>query len=123
SYESKYKMNSYDDLINLIIEEKILGSYTNKKEKNGRNFKFELALNLIEEFKVVQEYIKFKYKMIFIDEYQDCDQSMNNLFIYLKDNLNIRLFIEEDIKQSINQCRGVYPIYLEDYAENEGFSD
>src|SRR5699024_1994801 len=122
SYESKYKMNSYDDLINLIIEEKILGSYTNKKEKNGRNFKFELALNLIEEFKVVQEYIKFKYKMIFIDEYQDCDQSMNNLFIYLKDNLNIRLFIVGDIKQSIYQWRGASPRYLEELTENESIS-
>lgn len=122
SYEGKYKLKSYKDLINLLLEENILGSYNNSIQRDGKNFKFELALNLIKEFKVVQEYIKFKYRMIFIDEYQDCDQSMNELFMYFKNNLNIRLFIVGDIKQSIYQWRGASPRYLEELKENEDFT-
>lgn len=122
SYEDNHKLDSYIALVNLLLEENILGNYTNNMQQQGKNFKFEFALNLLAEFKVIQEYIQFKYKMIFIDEYQDCDESMNNLFKYFKDYLGIRLFIVGDIKQSIYQWRGASPRYLEELKENREFN-
>src|SRR5699024_7348653 len=60
------------------------------------------------------EYLKYKFYTLYIDEFQDCDQSMNDLFMYLKDELGIRLFIVGDDKQSIYQWRGASPRYIND---------
>jgi superfamily I DNA/RNA helicase len=54
--------------------------------------RFELALNILKNSLVSRQYIISKYKRIFIDEYQDFDKDMNELFMYIKD-LNIKLFI------------------------------
>lgn len=44
--------------------------------------------------------------MIFIDEYQDSDLKMNDLFMFLKSSLGIDIFIVGDTKQAIYLWRG-----------------
>lgn len=65
-----------------------------------------MALELLKKSVRVQEYLKYKYKKIFIDEYQDSDQGMHELFCYFAKELGIKLFIVGDDKQSIYGWRG-----------------
>ena len=50
--------------------------------------------------------MKAKYYRIYIDEYQDSDRDMHNLFMYICKKLEIPLFIVGDLKQSIYGWRG-----------------
>src|SRR5699024_7124066 len=65
-----------------------------------------LAYDILKKNIVAREYIQAKYKMIFLDEYQDTDLDMHTLFMFLKDQLNITLFIVGDAKQAIYLWRG-----------------
>lgn len=82
-----------------------LCSYSDNKE----NFIFDLANEIVRKSRACQLYLKSKYFKIYIDEYQDCDKSMHNFFMYLCDNLKIETFIVGDEKQSIYMWRGAYP--------------
>lgn len=117
-YNSK-KFCNYNDGLELLKNEKILGSYEDKK----KNFKFELALNILRKSKVARQYIKAKYSRIYIDEYQDSDVDMHELFMYIKE-LGIKLFIVGDINQSIYSWRGAEPQLFKDIYndKNNGFN-
>lgn|SRR5699024_1686843 len=97
-----YKFRSFDNGLQAISEHSKLGVYKDIK----RNFKFELAYDILKKNIVAREYIQAKYKMIFLDEYQDTDLDMHTLFMFLKDQLNITLFIVGDAKQAIYLWRG-----------------
>ncbi|NYS49845.1 UvrD-helicase domain-containing protein [Streptococcus danieliae] len=71
-----------------------------------KNFKFELAFFILENSQACREYLASKYKMIFIDEYQDSDLKMNDLFMFLNSSLGIDIFIVGDTKQAIYLWRG-----------------
>ncbi|EDS78880.1 UvrD-helicase domain-containing protein [Clostridium perfringens] len=103
------KFNFYNEGLKVLKDKNILASY----EDNKKNFKFELALNILELSKVARQYIKAKYSRIFIDEYQDCDKDMHNLFMYIKE-LGVKLFIVGDTKQSIYSWRGANPKLFEE---------
>lgn len=99
------KVNTYQDAINMIKSDGILCSYRD----NNKNFIFDLAREIVEKSVVCQLYLKAKYFKIYIDEYQDCDRSMHNFFMFLCDNLEIETFVVGDEKQSIYIWRGAYP--------------
>lgn len=102
SYDKSTKFNSFEKGVETLKVNNILGTYWNIK----RNFKFELAKKIMEYSQAAREYFKAKYVMLFLDEYQDSDTDMHNLFMYIKNVLNIDLFIVGDIKQAIYLWRG-----------------
>lgn len=107
-YPNNYKvdfLNKFkfrDAGMDLLKNKGIMGIYND----NTKNFKFEYALNILEHSNACQDYLKSKYRMFFIDEYQDCDKDMHSFFMYICNNLEIPFFIIGDEKQSIYQWRG-----------------
>lgn len=110
----KKTLDSYEDGLKVLREKRVIECYKDKK----KNFKFHLALNILKKSKVARQFIKAKYYRIFIDEYQDCDKDMHNLFMYIKD-LGVKLFIVGDIKQSIYTWRGANPELFEEIYNGE----
>ncbi|MBF2782716.1 ATP-dependent helicase [Staphylococcus saprophyticus] len=117
SYTNNNKFTSYSDGIQQIIDKNIVGTY----KESSKNFKCELSLKILKEVIYSREYLKFKYKKIFIDEYQDCDFTMHSLFQYLNTQLAIKMFIVGDPKQAIYQFRGANPRYLEDLIKKDDY--
>lgn len=107
-YSDDYKFNSFEKGLFMLKNYHKLGTYKNDK----KNFKFELALNILKRSKVARQYIKAKYRRLFIDEYQDCDKDMHSLFIYIKNELKVKLFLVGDPKQSIYEWRGANSEYF-----------
>lgn len=121
SYQRHHKFHTFQEGMNQIIHQQIFSTYSDNVQKTGKNFKCEVALKILREIPFAKEYLKYKYQRIFIDEYQDCDSSMNNFFLYLSDSLGIKLFIVGDIKQSLYQWRGASPKYLGDLTKDSNF--
>ena len=118
SYQKADEFSRYDLGIDKLKKDKIFGKYNFATQKQGLNFKCQVALEILENNEAAREYIIFKYKKIYLDEYQDCDSSMNQLFMFLKDILGITLVIVGDDKQSIYQWRGASPDYINQLFEN-----
>lgn len=72
------------------------------------------AYYLVKNFTLVREELKDKFKLIFIDEYQDTNDLQNN-FIDLISNDNV--FAVGDIKQSIYLFRNANPQHFSDLYE------
>ncbi|MFB4165467.1 UvrD-helicase domain-containing protein [Alteribacillus sp. JSM 102045] len=116
-YDGVYKFSSFEEGLNQLKSMNVLGTYRD----NHLNFNFRLALIIIKNSIACQEYIKSKYAMIFIDEYQDTDSDMHRFFMWLKNNLSIKLFIVGDSKQAIYLWRGAMSNVFE-LLSNENFS-
>lgn len=101
---TKDKFNTYDEGLDILKKNNLLSKYKNNK----KNFKFELALNILNKSKVARQYLIARYSRIYIDEYQDSDNDMHKLFMYLNE-LGIKLFVVGDIKQCIFKWRGANP--------------
>ncbi|MET3548346.1 ATP-dependent exoDNAse (exonuclease V) beta subunit [Paenibacillus favisporus] len=101
-YGNQYKFTVATQGLEQLKSKNILGSFNDNKN----NFKFKLALAIIKRSVAAQEYIKSKYATLFIDEYQDSDKDMHQFFMYLKNELNIKIFIVGDAKQAIYLWRG-----------------
>lgn len=117
SYMNDNKFTSYSEGMQQIIDENIVGTY----KEPSKNFKCELSLKILKEVIYSREYLKFKYKKIFIDEYQDCDFAMHSLFQFLNTQLEIKMFIVGDPKQAIYQFRGAKPQYLEELIKKDNY--
>lgn len=104
-FSQENKFYCWNDGINQLQNRGVLGSYIDIK----KDFTFELALRVLKKSKNAQKYIKVKYPAMFLDEYQDTSPEMHDFFMYLKDELNISLFIVGDIKQAIFGFRGANP--------------
>ena len=111
------KVANFDEGIEKIRSNGILTTYSDNK----KNFIFELAQRIVERSIACQLYLKAKYFKIYIDEYQDCDISMHNLFMCLCDCLNISTFIVGDEKQSIYSWRGAYPEAFKSISRKSNF--
>lgn len=96
-------LNDFDEGISKLNIDNVLGSYKNELKKN---IKFELAKKVLEESIAARQYLMAKYTMLFLDEYQDSDREMHELFMYIKNELGIKLFIVGDEKQAIYIWRG-----------------
>lgn len=105
STDYSIKAETFEDGILKLKENQILCSYVNNK----KNFIFQLALDILRKSRACQLYLKAKYFKIYVDEYQDCDKDMHNLFMYICDVLKIDTFVVGDEKQSIYTWRGAYP--------------
>ncbi len=99
------KVNTFAEGLAKIKDEQILCSYENSKG----NFIFQLALDILKKSKACQLYLQAKYFKIYVDEYQDCDKDMHDLFMYICKILRIDTFVVGDEKQSIYMWRGAYP--------------
>lgn len=117
-YSREAKVETFQDAIDKIKNEGVLCSYTDNK----KNFIFELAQKIVENSTACRLYLQAKYFKIYIDEYQDCDKSMHNLFMYLCDTLKIETFVVGDEKQSIYIWRGAYPEAFVSIWNKENFS-
>lgn len=95
----------------------VLGAYRDAT----KNFSYQLALDILKKSFNAREYLKARYPIIMIDEYQDVDSDMHKLFMYLKSNLNIRLLIVGDIKQALYGFRGADPNIFKSLFETENF--
>ena len=98
-------VNTFEEGLAKIEQEQLLCSYSDIK----KNFIFDLSLDIIKKSNACRLYLQAKYFKIYIDEYQDCDMSMHNLFMYICDVLHIDTFVVGDDKQSIYIWRGAYP--------------
>lgn len=101
-YETRFKFLTANQGLDQLKSKNILGTF----EDNKKNFKFKLALAITKKSVAAQEYLTSKYKTIFIDEYQDSDQDMHRFFMFLKNELKIKIFIVGDSKQAIYIWRG-----------------
>lgn len=117
STDYSVKVNTFEEGIEKVKNEGILCSY----KDNKRNFIFDLAQIIIKRSLACRLYLQAKYFKIYIDEYQDCDESMHNFFMYLCDKLNIETFIVGDEKQSIYIWRGAYPEAFKDIWTKSNF--
>ena len=118
STDYSIKFYTIDEGLSMIRDNHILGVYYDTKD----NFVFELALNILKNSKACQLYLKAKYFKIYIDEYQDCDKDMHNLFMYICDVLKIDIFVVGDEKQSIYTWRGAYPDAFLEIFKKDNFS-
>lgn len=109
--------NTYQDCLRHLKDEKIICSY----KDNKKNFVFELALNIVKQSRACQLFLKAKYFKIYVDEYQDCDRTMHEFFMYLCNNIKIDLFVVGDEKQSIYIWRGAYPEAFKSIMEMNTF--
>lgn len=110
------KFRTYDAGLQVLKYHGILGTYTDNK----KNFKFQLALDILKKSLVARQYLCSRYFRMFIDEYQDSDKDMHDLFMYIKDELRIKLFIVGDPKQSIYIWRGANPENFKALISNPG---
>lgn len=118
STDYSIKAETLEDGILKLKENQILCSYVNNK----KNFIFQLALDILRKSRACQLYLKAKYFKIYVDEYQDCDKDMHNLFMYICDALKIDTFVVGDEKQSIYTWRGAYPQAFMSIWERSDFS-
>lgn len=107
------KFDTYDKGLEILKKKNLLASY----KDNKKNFKFQLALNILKKSKVAKQYIIARYSRLYIDEYQDCDTDMHNLFMYIN-QIGVKLFIVGDIKQSIYVWRGANPEQFKKLVKN-----
>lgn len=118
TYDRQQKFSSFDEGVERLRRENKLGVYFN----NEKNFKFELAKRILEQSQAAREYFKARYSMLFLDEYQDSDLDMHELFMYIKNELDIDLFIVGDAKQAIYLWRGAQKNIFS-LLEQEDFSE
>ncbi|MDN4617853.1 UvrD-helicase domain-containing protein [Paenibacillus sp. PsM32] len=101
-YSNNFKFRTIKEGCTILKNNNVLGSFWDKK----MNFKFKLAHYILENSIAAQQYLKAKYHILFIDEYQDSDQDMHRFFMQLKNLLGLTLFIIGDKKQAIYKWRG-----------------
>lgn len=104
SYEGKYIK-----LGELYLNGKIMLEYIS-----------ELAVYIINRSKACKNYLKARYKYIFIDEYQDCGEGQHNIFLKIV-SLGIIGVAVGDPNQSIYGFSGKSSKYLLQLKENSNF--
>ncbi len=101
-YSQSSKFNHSKDGFALLKEKNILGTY----RQATKNFKFQLAYYILENSIAARQYLKAKYHMIFVDEYQDSDEQMHRFFMFLRNQVGLKLMLVGDKKQAIYRWRG-----------------
>ena len=113
-----YKFLAFDEGMELMKQNSTIYSY---QQSVNKNFVFELALDIVKKSKACRLFLASKYFGLYIDEYQDCDGEMHNFFLYLCENIGIRVFIVGDDKQSIYRWRGAKPELFISVTNNKKF--
>ncbi len=125
-FKTDIKQNFSDDnrieSFEIGIERIRTSGYICKFDTNYKNFAFQLALDILKRSKSARRYIRAKYFRLYIDEYQDSDVDMHNLFIYICEDLKVPIFVVGDIKQSIYGWRGAHSEGFQYLIEHEEFN-
>jgi len=116
----KNEILSSKNMINVItlIVEKYIQKYNNYKKENSIYTFFDiasLAIKILKENDSAREELKYKFKEIMIDEYQDTNDIQEE-FISLIANDNV--YMVGDIKQSIYRFRGSNPSIFKEKYDN-----
>lgn len=117
-FSTENEIHSFDDGIEKINQTSLICKYNDIKQ----NFAFQLAYEILQKSHAARRYFKSKYFRIYIDEYQDSDKDMHNLFMYLCEYVGIPLFIVGDSKQSIYGWRGAYSEGFNSLRTKENFN-
>ena len=129
-YEStntiKQSILSTKNYISIIIEIILkLDKRVEDFKKKNNSYEFidisKLAIRILEENKEVRDELKYKYKEILIDEYQDTND-LQDIFVSYIENNNV--YMVGDIKQSIYRFRNANPLLFKNkydaYTNNNG---
>lgn len=108
-------IENFDEGLNYFLETGIINSYRVSLQKNGKEFISDLALKIIEDNSICQNYIYSKYDSIYNDEAQDYNESQINFLAFLYNKLKITLILVGDISQSIYGWRGAMPEYFKKF--------
>jgi superfamily I DNA/RNA helicase len=95
----------------------IIGSY----EDVTKNFTYQLALEILENSENARKYFKSRFPIVMVDEYQDVDYDMHSFYMYLKNELNVRLVLVGDIKQMLYSFRGADEAIMESLQSDDEF--
>jgi ATP-dependent exoDNAse (exonuclease V) beta subunit len=117
-YSKVNQISDYEMGIKKIKDTGFICKYTDNK----KNYSFQLALYILKNSEAARLYLLSKYYRIYIDEYQDCDKDMHNLFMYICKHLMIPLFVVGDLKQSIYGWRGGFDKGFLDLLADSSFS-
>ncbi|GAA0607707.1 hypothetical protein GCM10009001_26290 [Virgibacillus siamensis] len=102
NYNNIYKFDDFDKGLLQMKGQNVIGSYRD----NNKNFTYQLGLEILKKSLNAQRYLKARFQVVMVDEYQDVDYDMHHLYMYLKDELKIRLVIVGDLKQMLYGFRG-----------------
>lgn len=108
-YKNKVDTNKNKILENLFRDGVIILDYLT-----------ELSIYIINNSKSCMEYLRARYKYIFIDEYQDCGKYQHKLFLEMV-NLGMIGVAVGDIDQSIYKFSGKDSKYLLELSNNDMF--
>lgn len=112
------KKDTFEECLEYLRIEHTVCSYNDNK----KNFVFELALAIVKKSEVCRKYLKARYFKIYVDEYQDCDKTMHEFFMYICNEVGINFFVVGDDKQSIYIWRGAYPDAFKSILRMDSFS-
>ncbi len=119
----KNNIDTFEEGISLMQEEGVINEYEKSEADKGRDFAFQLALDILQNSKSAKRYLKATYSWIFVDEYQDVNRDQHALVKFIVDELNIKAFIVGDNKQQIYSFRGSNTEYLNSFREEESFTE
>lgn len=102
NYNPSYQFSKFDEGLLQMKTKNVIGSYRD----SNKNFTYRLGLKILKNSVNAQKYLKARFPVIMIDEYQDVDYDMHHLYMYLKNELNVQLVIVGDIKQMLYGFRG-----------------
>lgn len=116
------KLEDFDRLKNLNNKEveKIIEGYL-KQNIVFLELLGETALYILKNVPDAIKYLRARYKEIFIDEYQDCGSSQNELFLFLVSQ-GIKGMAVGDLHQAIYGFAGKSSVYLKELMQNSNFS-
>ncbi len=117
-YSTENQIRDFDEGIKKIDSKGFICKYADNK----KNYSFQLSLRILQGSEAARLYFKSKYYRVYIDEYQDCDKDMHELFMYICRELHIPLFVVGDLKQSIYGWRGGYDKGFQDLLSDCKFN-
>lgn len=118
NYNNVYKFREFNDGLLQMKTQNVIGSY----RSNKKNFTYQLGLQVLQKSVNAQKYLKARFPVIMVDEYQDVDYDMHQLYMYLKNELKIRLAIVGDLKQMLYGFRGADTKIMNSLKKGDEFS-
>ncbi|MGF2994803.1 UvrD-helicase domain-containing protein [Lactococcus lactis] len=80
----------------------------------------EIALYILKNVPECLDFLRARYPVIFIDEYQDCKETQHNMWMFLFEQ-GIKLVVVGDIDQSLYTFNGADPRLLKEIIDNDDF--
>src|SRR5690625_604635 len=113
NYNNNFR--NFNEGLMKIKTRNIIGSFND----SNKNFTYQLGLEVFKKSINAQKYFRARFPVIMIDEYQDVDYDMHQLYLFLKDTLKIRLVVMGDIKQMLYSFRGARPEIMDSLVNDD----